>query len=298
MLRTPLAVLLLSLGSLVACGSDDAGGGGTTNPLGAGGTVGTAGAAGQSPVGTAGTGGAATGGSSSSLPTAGAGGATAGNAGSAGSTSAPPTTGTSCDKTAHEGEGTYYDADGSGNCSFDKAPDDVEVAAMNAADYASSATCGTCIAIKGPKGNVRVRIVDQCPECKKGDVDLHPGAFDKLADRSAGRIPISWTYVSCAVPAGITYHFKDGSNPYWTAVQIRNHANQIASVAYRAKDGSYVPMTRQSYNYFLEEKGLGNEPPYAFRVTDVFGSVIEDDTIASIAESDFVSTKQFPSCAP
>jgi hypothetical protein len=36
-----------------------------------------------------------------------------------------------CDGAMHSGEGTYYGADGSGNCSFDAAPGDPLVAAMN-----------------------------------------------------------------------------------------------------------------------------------------------------------------------
>ena len=33
------------------------------------------------------------------------------------------------------GDGTYYDADGTGACSFDASPDDLMVAAMNAPDF-------------------------------------------------------------------------------------------------------------------------------------------------------------------
>jgi expansin len=255
----------------------------------------------------AGVGGSSSGGSTNNLPSAGAGGtdltngaagqtSLAGSGGGSGGTA--PVTGASpaCDVEAHQGEGTYYDADGSGNCSFDATPTDVLVGAMNAIDYAGSASCGTCIALQGPKGAIRVRIVDQCPECKKGDVDLHPGAFDQIADHKDGRVAISWTYVSCDTPGPIAYHFKDGSNPWWTAVQIRNHQNAIAKVEYRDQQGAYHPMVRQTYNYFLEDKGLGEKGPYTLRVTDVFGAVIEDATIPSIAEGTVSSTQQFPAC--
>lgn len=262
-----LALVVASAG----CGDDSSG---------AGATAGSAGAAGS-------TGGAAAG-------------ATGGNASGAGAAGNPSSSGggRACDGETHTGEGTYYDADGSGNCSFDATPADVLVGAMNAIDYASSASCGTCIALKGPKGAIRVRIVDQCPECKKGDVDLHPGAFDQIADHIDGRVAISWQYVSCDVQGPIAYHFKDGSNPWWTAVQIRNHQNAIAKVEYRDGAGAYHPMTRQSYNYFLEDKGLGEKGPYTLRVTDIFGSVIEDTTIASIAEGTIPSSQQFPACVP
>ena len=42
------------------------------------------------------------------------------------------------------GEGTYYAADGTGNCSFDATPSDLDVAALNAIDYGTADWCGAC----------------------------------------------------------------------------------------------------------------------------------------------------------
>ncbi|MGH7330711.1 MAG: expansin EXLX1 family cellulose-binding protein, partial [Polyangiaceae bacterium] len=65
---------------------------------------------------------------------------------------------------SENGRATYYDADGSGNCSFDPSPNDLDVAAMDDPEWNNSAVCGECVAITGPNGNVTVRIVDRCPE--------------------------------------------------------------------------------------------------------------------------------------
>ncbi|HTJ80909.1 MAG TPA: expansin EXLX1 family cellulose-binding protein, partial [Polyangiaceae bacterium] len=82
------------------------------------------------------------------------------------------------DPTQHSGDATYYDfADGSGNCSFPATPDDLMVGAMNHTDYADSAVCGACADVTGPNGTVHIRIVDQCPECPQGNIDLSPEAF-------------------------------------------------------------------------------------------------------------------------
>jgi hypothetical protein len=48
----------------------------------------------------------------------------------------------------HAGQATYYAADGSGNCSFDAAPGDPLVAAMNDADYAA---CGGVWRVRGDR---------------------------------------------------------------------------------------------------------------------------------------------------
>src|SRR5690242_21027010 len=86
------------------------------------------------------------------------------------------------------GDGTYYDATGAGNCGFDATPSDLMVAAMNAVDYGTADWCGACVEVTGPMGTTTVRIVDQCPECSKGDLDLSPEAFAMLSPLSAGRI--------------------------------------------------------------------------------------------------------------
>jgi expansin (peptidoglycan-binding protein) len=176
------------------------------------------------------------------------------------------------------GEGTYYAADGTGNCSFDASPDDLMVAALNAPDYQTAALCGACLEVTGPNGTVTVRVVDQCPECKHGDLDLSPQAFQLLSPLAAGRIPITWHQVACNVTGPIAYHFKDGANAYWTAIQIRNHRYPIAKL--EAMQGSaYVAIPRLDYNYFVQASGLG-PGPYMLRVTDTRGHTVEDADIA------------------
>lgn len=196
---------------------------------------------------------------------------------------------------SHAGDGTYYDADGSGNCSFDPTGD-LMIGAMNHTDYADSAACGACVHIEGPSGAVTVRIVDQCPECAPGDIDLSPEAFEKLADPVLGRVDISWTYVPCDVSGNIVYHFKEGSNQWWTAVQIRNARFAIGKLEVQ-KAGSFVEVNRVDYNYFVDEAGMG-PGPYTFRVTDVNGNVLTDSGIAFVEAGDAEGSGQFPSCSP
>lgn len=201
------------------------------------------------------------------------------------------------DADTHEGEATYYDfADGSGNCSFPATPDDLMVGAMNHTDYAGSAACGACARVVGPSGTVDVRIVDRCPECAPGDIDLSPEAFQNIAELSAGRVPISWQYIECPTTGPLVYHFKDGSNEWWTAVQVRNHNHAIASLAYLDEDGAFVDVPRLDYNYFVMDSGMG-PGPYTFRVTDVLGNVVEDGGIAHVEDGDVPgSSGQFPAC--
>ena len=195
----------------------------------------------------------------------------------------------------HVGEATFYDfADGSGNCGFPATPDDLMVGAMNHSDYAESAACGACVRLTGPQGTIDVRVVDRCPECAPGDIDLSPEAFAMIAPLEQGRVDIEWRYVPCAVEGPITYHFKDGSNPWWTAVQIRNHRHAIAGVEVEI-DGAWTSVPRLDYNYFVRDSGMG-EGPLAFRVTDVLGNVLEDAGIPLLDDADAPGQAQFPVC--
>lgn len=225
----------------------------------------------------------------------GAGGLGAG-AGATGTSTGTGTVGSACGSPeVHTGDGTYYDADGSGNCSFDPTGD-LMVAAMNHTDYAASAACGACVHIEGPSGEVTVRIVDRCPECPQGDIDLSPQAFQKLADLSLGRIDISWTYVACDAPGPIVYHFKEGSNQWWTAVQIRDSRYAVSKLEVDSGDG-FVDVPRVDYNYFVKDSGMG-PGPYTFRVTDVEGQTLTDTGIPFIEAGDAPGAAQFPACAP
>jgi len=198
---------------------------------------------------------------------------------------------------SYEGEATYYDfADGSGNCSFPATPDDLLVGAMNHADYADSAACGACARVVGPTGTVDVRIVDRCPECAPGDIDLSPEAFVSIAELSAGRVPISWQYIECPTEGPLVFHFKDGSNEWWTAVQVRNHNHAITSLDYLDDAGAFVNVPRLDYNYFVMESGMG-PGPYTFRVTDVLGNAMEHAGIEHVEDGDVVGGGQFPVCS-
>ena len=109
-----------------------------------------------------------------------------------------------------------------------------------------------------------------------------------------GRIAIRWQVVSPEVSGPIDYHFKDGSNQWWTAVQVRNHRNPVASFEYLTGSGEWVSVPRTAYNYFVQTNpgmGLG---PYTFRVTDIYGNVLVNKDIPHQENESVAGTAQFP----
>jgi expansin len=194
----------------------------------------------------------------------------------------------------HQGIATYYYATGEGACSFDASPNDMMVTAMNAEEYDNAAYCGAYLHVVGPKGEVTVRVVDLCPECKAGHLDLSQEAFAKIADLPQGRVNITWQLVSPTSTGPIAYHFKDGSNQWWTAVQIRNHRNPIAKFEYRTGGGHWLVVPRVSYNFFVQDVPDMGPGPYTFRVTDWYGNVLTDTGIPFIENGTVNGTGQFP----
>lgn len=194
----------------------------------------------------------------------------------------------------HEGIATYYDATGDGACMFGPSPDDLLVAAMNAEEYNNAAYCGAYLHLSGPNGDVNVRVVDLCPECKSGHLDLSPQAFAQIGEIVQGVIPITWQLISPDISGPIAYHFKDGSNQWWTAVQIRNHRNPVARLEYLNANGQWVSVPRTDYNYFVQTNpGMGTGP-YTFRVTDWYGNQLVDSGIPLVVDGTIKGAAQFP----
>ncbi len=194
----------------------------------------------------------------------------------------------------HQGKATYYNATGDGACMFGPSPSDLMVAAMNAEEYANAAVCGEYVRLTGPKGTITVRIVDLCPECKAGHLDLSRQAFALIADLPLGVVPITWQVVSPSLAGPIAYHFKDGSNQWWTAVQVRNHRNPIAKFEYLNATSQWVSVPRTDYNYFVQTNPGMGPGPYTFRVTDSYGNVLVDSGIPHTENGTVNGKGQFP----
>ncbi|WP_344316230.1 expansin EXLX1 family cellulose-binding protein, partial [Actinoplanes couchii] len=179
---------------------------------------------------------------------------------------APPST------TAKSGKATFYDLAGtSGNCSFETPADDLYVA-LGPSEYSEGAACGAYLDVTGPKGKVRVKVFDKCPECPAGHIDLSRTAFKKIGAEIDGIIPIKYKLVSNpATPAGISVRIKEGASQYWFAARIDNHANLLSSVKVASGSGSFKTANRTDFNYWIIDAGAGSGP-YKLKITDVYGN--------------------------
>ncbi|WP_327011374.1 expansin EXLX1 family cellulose-binding protein [Dactylosporangium sp. NBC_01737] len=170
---------------------------------------------------------------------------------------------------ASSGQATYYAADGGGNCSFDKVSNPLVVALGNA-EYAAGAACGGYLDVKGPKGTVRVKVTDRCPECAAGHLDLSRQAFAKIGDPVAGVIKVTYSKVtSPPSPGPMTVRVKEGSSRYWLALRLDNTGNPLSGVELQS-GGGWKALSHTDYNYWIAQNGAGTGP-FTIRVTDTAG---------------------------
>lgn len=178
----------------------------------------------------------------------------------------------------YRGVATFYDADGSGACMYD-ASGDVMTAAMNSTDYETAKACGAYVLVRAANGaSITVRITNECPgDCAPGQIDLSAEAFAKLAQPSAGKIPITWTLASPSAADTVSVRYKTGSSRYWCGIQVIGHRNPVARLEVRAGSG-WRQLSRAEYNYFISDDGSGCGG--AIRVTDIFGEQLTLNGVA------------------
>jgi expansin (peptidoglycan-binding protein) len=170
---------------------------------------------------------------------------------------------------ATSGQATFYAADGGGNCSFDPVVNPMVVALGNA-EYRAAAACGGYLDVKGPKGTVRVKVTDRCPECAAGHIDLSRQAFAKIGDTNAGIVNITYSHVTNPpVPGPMTIRVKEGSSRYWLALRLDNTGNPLSSVELKYGVG-WKALSHTDYNYWIAQSGAG-PGPFTVRVTDTAG---------------------------
>lgn len=185
---------------------------------------------------------------------------------------------------AASSKATFYDLGGQlGNCSFPSAPADDLFVALGEADYDGGAACGSYLDVTGPKGKVRVKVIDSCPPCEAGHIDLSRTAFRKIADEVDGIVPVSYRTVrSPSVPGSVSVLLKEGSSAYWLAALIDNHGSRLTSVKINGRAAS-----RTDFNYWIVDGGAGSGP-FTIRFTDVTG---KSTTVPGIALKPGVTQK-------
>ena len=201
----------------------------------------------------------------------------------------------------YAGDGTAYgDSTNGGNCLFPKEEyyADMMYAAINHDQYVDDLGCGLCalvVSTSNPYKPIRIRILDQCPECAHGSLDFSDLAFKALTNTYPCRVKIAWSLIPCDVeipdfPAlvekdsNIKFQFKVGSSIYWFQVQVFNTRYPVVDVEVETKSG-FAKCKRELHNYWTRPNG-DIQPPFTFRVTLADSSVIVAKGVELVIPSD------------
>ena len=171
------------------------------------------------------------------------------------------------------GEATHYELapGGMGNCSYPSPPAGQLYVALSPSEYGAAAACGSYLQVTGPDGSVTAEVIDQCPECQAGHIDLSEQAFARIAPLSAGLVPVSYhTLADPPLPAPLSILVKTGSSAYYLALLPINNGNPLAGVAVHQGSGGWQELARTTYGYWLASSGAG-PGPFTVRLTDSLG---------------------------
>lgn len=163
-----------------------------------------------------------------------------------------------------------------GACSVRQSPtgvDPTHFVAMNKQQYGNS--CGRCLSIKGAKATVMAFAADLCNECGQNNLDFSGNLWKAVTGKTPGIEPITWHFVTCPKPKPALC-LKEGSNPYWIAVQAANVRDGVKSVDIAGQKGTMIGTTAF---YFVNSNGKANLNKLPVTVTSV-GGVKSSYTVA------------------
>jgi expansin len=179
------------------------------------------------------------------------------------------------------GTATHYVLQSLPNCSYPSPPADGLFVALSPGEYDNAAACGGYLEVHGPDGSVRVEVIDQCPGCAAGHIDLSEAAFSAIAPLNAGQVNVTYQpLVNPSLPGPVSLLVKQGSSQYWLALLAMNTGNPLASVQVQSESGGgWYKLVQASYNYWVAQSGAG-AGPFTVRLTDTQGHVATVQDVA------------------
>lgn len=141
--------------------------------------------------------------------------------------------------------------------------------AMNNLQYENGLACGRCIEVgcvrpiyprqKCTNKIVKAIIVDKCPECGYGSVDLTNDIYATITNVRGSVFKGKFNFIDCGSPlirsGGVKFYFKPQSNQFYVALQPRDFKN---GVRYLLINGKRMPQQGGFQLFFIAPNGGQN----------------------------------------
>jgi hypothetical protein len=136
--------------------------------------------------------------------------------------------------------------------------------------------CDACILIKTELGHsIVARVVTYGVEQEPGDIDVSQTVFDAINEGEFPRT-MTWEFAKCPDTGPMSYEFKTGSNPFWTALWVRNPRVPITDVEVQGDgDTAFVTLARESDGSVVDATGFGSGD-FTLRVTSMDGQAVTE----------------------
>ncbi|KAI0400554.1 carbohydrate-binding module family 63 protein [Xylaria palmicola] len=198
--------------------------------------------------------------------------------------------------TAVTGTSTFYGGNlNGGTCSFTtyKLPSGIYGTAFSGSAWDSAAQCGSCLRVTANGKSIIAMVVDKCPECEKGHLDLFENAFDVLSPSSSDPLATSYTPVDCPISSPLVLHNKSGTSAYWFSMQVVNASEPVAKLEVSTDGGAtWKPTARRDYNFFENASGFGTDK-VTVRVTSRSGSTVVVKNVGVASDSQVTAGSNF-----
>ncbi|KAF4343446.1 Expansin 2 [Fusarium beomiforme] len=193
------------------------------------------------------------------------------------------------------GSSTFYGGNlAGGNCMFSTytLPSGILGTAFSGQKWDTAANCGACIEVTGPSGTIKAMIVDKCPECDPGHLDLFPDAF-KAVGGTDGIVKTSYKFVECGITTPLVLHNKEGTSANWFSIQVVNANEPVKSVQVSTDGGSTWKSTeRKDYNFFENPAGFG-KTSVDVKVTSSTGKTVVVKNVGVTAGAQYKASSNF-----
>ncbi|KAM0556080.1 hypothetical protein ACHAPJ_006068 [Fusarium lateritium] len=193
------------------------------------------------------------------------------------------------------GSSTFYGGNlAGGNCMFSTytLPSGILGTAFSGQKWDNGANCGACIEVTGPSGTIKAMIVDQCPECEPGHLDLFPDAF-KAVGGTDGIVETSYKFVECGITTPLVLHNKEGTSTNWFSIQVVNANEPVTSLEVSTDGGSTWQKTeRKDYNFFENSAGFGSDS-VDVKVTSSTGKTVTVSKVGVTAGAEYKASSNF-----
>ncbi len=169
--------------------------------------------------------------------------------------------------------------------------------AINQTDYINYALCGSCLSVKGPLGEVVVRVSDMSGI---HGMDISPKAFSKINDTSLGSFEGSWKRIACPFALNIVLWFDTGSNSFYKKIKLFYQRNALYSLEmWSSKSNSYISLLHTQDDFYVIGADIDTSSAGAvmnFRATDIYGQQLIFPGVLFYPGTQTPTFQQFPFC--